>query len=163
MPTGGNAAYTKALQVLDTDMPQYISDNTEDELSHEHFINAYLAFKGAEMVNLDKFRILHGSQATGANKNFPRLTNLKQLTVDTTWWTRYRSGAKILTSATLFSRRFRLSLRASTPPFPAVTPTTPRTAAILFRRSPIRLAFISPLSNKAARAFIHSWRNEPET
>ena len=94
MPTGGNAAYTKALQVLDTDMPQYISDNTEDELSHEHFINAYLAFKGAEMVNLDKFRILHGSQATGANKNFPRLTNLKQLTVDTTWWTRYRSGAK---------------------------------------------------------------------
>jgi hypothetical protein len=93
-PTGGNAAYTKALQFLDSDMPQYIHDNTEDELTHEHFINAYLAFKGVEMVNLDKFRILHGSQATGANKNFPRLTNLKQLTVDTTWWTRYRSRTK---------------------------------------------------------------------
>jgi hypothetical protein len=93
-PTGGNAAYTKALQFLDTDMPQYIHDNTEDELSHEHFINRYLASKGAEPVSLEHFRILHGSQAIGANKNFPRLTNLKQLTVDTTWWTRYRSGTK---------------------------------------------------------------------
>lgn len=92
--TGGNAAYTKALQFLDMDMPQYIDDNTEDELSHEHFINTYLASKGAEMVNLDHFRTLHGSQATGANKNFPRLTNLKQLTVDTTWWTRYRSRTR---------------------------------------------------------------------
>jgi hypothetical protein len=93
-PTGGNAAYTKALQFLDTDMPQYVSDNTEDELTHEHFINAYLESKGAATVSLDKFRILHGSQATGANKNFPRLTNLKQLTVDTSWWTRYRSRTK---------------------------------------------------------------------
>jgi hypothetical protein len=76
------------LQFLDGDMPQYIHDNTEDELTHEHFINAYLESKGTASVNLDKFRILHGSQATGANKNFPRLTNLKQLTVDTTWWTR---------------------------------------------------------------------------
>ena len=93
-PTGGNPAYTKALQFLDSDMPQYIHDNTEDELTHEHFINAYLESKGAATVNLDKFRILHGSQATGANKSFPRLTNLKQLTVDTTWWTRYRSRTK---------------------------------------------------------------------
>ncbi len=75
-------------------MPQYIHDNTEDELSHETFLNTYLAFKGAEMVYLDKFRTLQGSQATGANKTFGRLTNLTQLTVDTTWWTRYRSRTK---------------------------------------------------------------------
>jgi hypothetical protein len=92
--TGGNAAYIKALQVLDTDMPTYIHDNTEDELTHEHFINAYLASKGAATVNLDKFRTVPGSQATGANKHFPRLTNLTKLTVDTTWWTRYRSRNK---------------------------------------------------------------------
>ena len=92
--TGGNAAYIKALQVLDTDMPQYISDNTEDELTHEIFLNTYLAFKGADMVNLDKFRTLPSSQATGSNKNFGRLTNLTRLTVDTTWWTRYRSRTK---------------------------------------------------------------------
>lgn len=93
-PTGGNPVYTAKLQKLDGDMPQYISDNTEDELTHELFINAYLASKGVGEVNLNKFRRLPGSQATGANKNFPRLTNLTQLTVDTTWWTRYRSRTK---------------------------------------------------------------------
>jgi hypothetical protein len=93
-PTGGNPIYTADLQMLDGDMPQYIHDNTEDELTHENFLNAYLESKGAETVNLDKFRTLHGSQATGANKSFPRLTNLTQLTVDTTWWTRYRSRTK---------------------------------------------------------------------
>ena len=75
-------------------MPQYIHDNTEDELTHEVFINAYLASKGADTVNLDKFRTLPSSQATGSNKTFGRLTNLMQLTVDTTWWTRYRSRTK---------------------------------------------------------------------
>jgi hypothetical protein len=93
-PTGGNPIYTADLQMLDGDMPQYIHDNTEDELTHENFLNAYLESKGAKTVNLDKFRTLHGSQATGANKSFPRLTNLTQLTVDTTWWTRYRSRTK---------------------------------------------------------------------
>jgi hypothetical protein len=77
--------------VLDADMSQYIHDNTEDEISHFTFLNAYLASKGANPVNLDKFRTLPGSQATGAQKDKLRLTNLMQLTVDTSWWTRYRS------------------------------------------------------------------------
>jgi hypothetical protein len=89
-PTGGSSAYTTDLTQLDTDMPQYIHDNTEDELSHETFINAYLVSKGAEPVNLDRFRTLPSSKATGANQ-VGRLTNLMQLTVDTSWWTRYRS------------------------------------------------------------------------
>ena len=90
--TGGNSDYTNAILVLDSDMAQYISDNTEDELSHEVFLNAYLASKGADTVNLDAFRTLASSQATGANKGFGRLTNLTQLTVHTDFWTRYRSG-----------------------------------------------------------------------
>jgi len=89
----GSPLYTKALEVLDGDMPQYIHDNTEDELTHEVFINAYLASKGADTVNLDRFRTLPSSKATGANQ-FGRLTNLMQLTIDTTWWTRYRSRTK---------------------------------------------------------------------
>lgn len=93
-PTGGNPAYTAGLQVLDGDMPQYISDNTEDELSHEVFLNAYLAYHNAATVNLDRFRTLPSSQATGSNKTVGRLTNLTRLTVDTTWWTRYRSRNK---------------------------------------------------------------------
>jgi hypothetical protein len=89
--TGGNTAYTNAILQLDGDMNQYISDNTEDELSHEVFLNAYLASKGADTVNLDAFRTLPSSQATGSNKTFGRLTNLTQLTVHTDFWTRYRS------------------------------------------------------------------------
>ena len=71
-------------------MAQYIHDNTEDELTHETFINAFLVSKGAAPVSLDQFRTLPSSKATGANQ-IGRLTTLTQLTVDTTWWTRYRS------------------------------------------------------------------------
>ena len=87
---GGNAAYKLALQNLDSDMPQYISDNTDDEMSHAAFLNAYLMSKGETPVNLDAFRTLPSSQATGA-KQIGRLTNLMNLDVDTSWYTRYRS------------------------------------------------------------------------
>jgi hypothetical protein len=89
----GNPAYTEALGVLDEDMDQYIHDNTDDEITHAAFLNAYLASKGAEPVNLDQFRTLPSNQATGAQQ-IGRLTNLMQLTVDTSWWTRYRSDNK---------------------------------------------------------------------
>ena len=91
--TGGNPLYMQDLLPLDSDMSQYIHDNTEDELTHEVFINEYLASKGAEQVNLDQFRTLPSSKATGANQ-FGRLTNLTQLSVDTSWWMRYRSRSK---------------------------------------------------------------------
>ena len=86
----GSPIYTKALIKLDTDMPQYIHDNTEDEFTHFTFINAYLVAKGADPVDLKRFRNLPSSKATGAQQ-IGRLTNLMQLTVDTSWWTRYRS------------------------------------------------------------------------
>lgn len=91
--TGGNPLYMNGLLPLDSDMSQYIHDNTEDELTHEVFINRYLSSKGAPPVNLDQFRTLPSSKATGANQ-FGRLTNLMQLAVDTSWWTRYRSRHK---------------------------------------------------------------------
>jgi hypothetical protein len=89
----GNSAYTEALAVLDEDMDQYIHDNADDEHSHATFINAYLKANGADPINLDKFRILPSSRATGA-QDIGRLTNLMQLTVDTSWWTRYRSDSE---------------------------------------------------------------------
>src|SRR5260370_26891203 len=76
----GSAPYIAALKVLDGDMDQYIHDNTEDEFTHFTFINAYLVSKGADPVNLDKFRTLPSSKATGAQQ-IGRLTNLIQLTV----------------------------------------------------------------------------------
>jgi hypothetical protein len=89
----GNMPYTAALAVLDEDMDQYIHDNTDDEISHFRFINAYLKAHGAHTVNLDRFRTLPSSRATGAQQ-IKRLTNLMQLTVDTSWFTRYRSDNK---------------------------------------------------------------------
>ena len=93
LPTGGSAAYTAALNNLDADMAQYIHDNTDDEFSHRDFLNAFLAMLGAEPVNFDQFRTLPSSRATGANQ-IGRLTNLMQLTVDTSWYTRYRSSVR---------------------------------------------------------------------
>lgn len=89
----GNKEFTAALKVLDADMDQYVHDNTEDEFTHFTFINAYLEAHGARPVNLDRFRKLPSSRATGAQQ-IGRLTNLMELTVDTSWWTRYRSRAK---------------------------------------------------------------------
>src|SRR6266849_1141218 len=92
---GGNPAYTAALTILDGDMPQYIHDNTDDEISHAAFLQKYLESKGASAVSLESFRHLPTSKAAGANQNFKgdggRLTNLTQLTIDTSFWTRYRS------------------------------------------------------------------------
>jgi len=92
-PTAGSPAYINALSQLDEDMSQYIQDNTDDELTHHQFINAYLASKGADTVNLDHFRVLPSSKATGANQ-IGRITNLMNLSVDTSWYTRYRSDSR---------------------------------------------------------------------
>jgi hypothetical protein len=91
----GNPLYTAALAVLDSDMAQYVHDNTDDEITHHQFLNAYLMSHGAAPANLDPFRTLMGSTATGVNTALigKRLTNLTQLTVDTSWWTRYRDDS----------------------------------------------------------------------
>src|SRR5467141_3246019 len=90
-PSGtGNPDYTNAVKQLDGDMDQYIHDNTEDERTHLTFLNAYLISKGAQPVDLEQFRTLPGSTATGSSGTL-RLTNLTKLTLDTSWWTRYRS------------------------------------------------------------------------
>jgi len=86
--------YVSALRNIDSDMPQYITDNTDDEFSHAAFINAYLEAHGREKVDLDEFRRLPSSKATGA-QNKGRLTNLMNLNVDTSWYTRYRSTSNV--------------------------------------------------------------------
>jgi hypothetical protein len=87
----GNKHYTEKLRKIDPNFPQYIHDNTDDEISHANFINAYLVSRDAESVSLEQFRTLEGSKATGSSGKL-RLTNLMQLTIDSSWWTRYRSS-----------------------------------------------------------------------
>jgi len=92
----GNQQYINALSNLDGDMAQYIADNTDDEFSHMNFLRAYLNSKGAggDQVakTFDGFRNLKSSPL--APNQIGRLTNLMELTVDTSWWTRYRSDSK---------------------------------------------------------------------
>jgi len=156
LPTGGSPLYTNAIARLDSDMAQYIHDNTEDELSHEVFINAYLASKGADAVSLDQFRTLPSSKATGANQ-FGRLTNLTQLSVDTSWWTRYRSRTQNPDFGDTFAQAV---------PTLAVGQHTaiPRADADLsnsnhLKRSPTRRVFTSVPSSREVRACIHRSRN----
>jgi len=132
---GGNPAYIAALSNLDGDMAQYIADNTDDELSHAAFLNAYLISKGEEPVDLDAFRNLPSSQATGA-KNIGRLTNLLKLNVDLSWYTRYRSaknpdfGAKLKGPFTIHNQPAIPLNDNDTPPTQAqpVPPATPQEA-----------------------------------
>ncbi|MGA2695083.1 MAG: ferritin-like domain-containing protein [Terriglobales bacterium] len=88
---GAQNPYQLALQNLDGDGSQYITSNTLDEQSHAAFLNAYLISQGVEPVDLDAFRTLPSSQATGAQQ-IGRLTNIMQLSVDTSWYVRYRSA-----------------------------------------------------------------------
>ena len=111
--SGTQNRYQLALQFLDGDGSQYITSNTLDEVSHATFINAYLESKGADPVNLDKFRNLKGSQATGA-KDIGRLTNLMQLNVDTSWYIRYRSETNPDFGAT-FPQAIKINSRTAIP------------------------------------------------
>src|SRR5947207_2636303 len=91
----GNPAYTEALEVIEDEMRDYIHDNTDDEITHHQFLNAYLVSRGAPPANLNAFRTLMGSTATGVYQPRigHRLTNLTRLTIDTSWWTRYRDDS----------------------------------------------------------------------
>jgi hypothetical protein len=86
-----NPAYSKALLNIDPDMVAYIQQNTNDEFSHQAFLNDFLISQNLEPVDLDAFRNLPSSQATGAEQ-IGRLTNLMNLNVDTSWYLRYRSS-----------------------------------------------------------------------
>jgi hypothetical protein len=123
-------------------MPQYISDNTDDEESHQAFINGYLMSKGQDPVSLDAFRRIPPSAATGGGTT-KRLTNLQSLNVDTSWYLRYRADTNPDFGAT-FGQAVTINNQpaipvsdtetppgttASTPPIPAV-PAQQRMQAI---------------------------------
>jgi hypothetical protein len=144
---GGNPSYIQALQNLDGDMPQYVTDNTDDEVSHAAFLNAYLMSKGAQPVNLDAFRRLPSSKATGA-KNIGRLTNLLRLDVDTSWWTRYRSmqnpdlGATFPQAVNIRNQPAIPLDNTDTPPSGALTATQTRRIQAIANTAAFHFAFI---------------------
>src|SRR5678816_2676643 len=56
----GNKAYAEALEVIEDEMGDYIHDNTDDEITHHQFLNAYLVSRGASPAVLNRFRTLMG-------------------------------------------------------------------------------------------------------
>ena len=133
-PNTGNPSYIAALSNLDSDMPQYISDNTDDEISHAAFINAYLESKGEEPVSFQAFQTIPPSKATGANQNLMRITNLQALNVDTSWYFRYRST----TNPDLGARFPQLLNIANQPAIPiSDTDTDPTALVSLLQSFPI--------------------------
>lgn len=86
-----NPAFNAALTAIDPALPRYICDDRDDERSHANLINAFLVSIGEPPINLDGFRKLPSVAATGAQQ-VGRLTNLTNLTVDTSWYNRYRGA-----------------------------------------------------------------------
>src|SRR6185369_15335842 len=139
-------------QNLDGDMPQYISDNTDDEISHRDFLNAYLKSKGAQPIDFHQFEILQPTKAAGALGN-GRLTNLQKLTVDTSWYFRYRSTQ----NPDLGAKFPQLINIANQPAIPCRAPPGQAPS----RRSPTSRGSISHTSSRADRACIRSWPSRP--
>ncbi len=73
----GNPIFTHQLKRIDRNFSQYIHDTADDEISHQNFLNAYLVRNGAAAVDMEPFRTLPGSTATGSSRKL-RLTNLMQ-------------------------------------------------------------------------------------
>src|SRR5438093_1279693 len=82
--------YMEALETIDEDMPSYITQNTNDEFSHQDFLNAFLVKMHKQPVHLEPFRTLPSSPVAPVQTG--RLTNLMHLNVDTSWYLRYRSS-----------------------------------------------------------------------
>src|SRR5918996_238852 len=86
-----NPSYNKALRRIDRSLIRYVRDDRDDERSHAALINSFLVAIGEEPINLDPFRTLPSVDVRGAEDR-GRLTNLTRLTVDTSWYARYRSA-----------------------------------------------------------------------
>jgi hypothetical protein len=86
-----NPPFMAALNNIDNDMSSYVTQNTADEFSHADFLNAFLMASGRDPVDLDAFRTLPSSDATGS-LGLDRLTSLSNLNVDTSYYLRYRSS-----------------------------------------------------------------------
>ena len=161
--TGLAPLYIGGLQILDGDMPQYIVDNTDDEFSHASFLKNYLESKGASTVDLNKnFANLPPSKVTGVPQT-GRLTNLTQLTVDTSFWTSYRDdtnnpdldpGFKFAQAIPTLAVNKHTAIPRTDKDLVA-DPSQPVASASTPKLSPSPPASISPSSSRVAAAFTH--------
>jgi hypothetical protein len=87
-----NPGFQRGLTNIDQSLVRYNHDIRRDETTNALFINAALKDAGQPPTNLDKFRTLRMPRVQGSNEA-GYLTNLTDLTVDTSWYTKLRSPA----------------------------------------------------------------------
>jgi hypothetical protein len=85
-----NADFRSALKNIDSSLPEYVIGDHEDELSHALFITAFLQNAGVTPVDLSSFYTLPASPAKGVDQSKKHLTSLTSLSIDTSWYLRYR-------------------------------------------------------------------------
>ncbi len=85
-----NEGFNRALSNIDPSLVRYNTDIRRDEGTHAVFINAYLSAVGEQPTDLDPFRTIPMPQVAGADQQ-GHLTNLTSLTVDTSWYLKYRT------------------------------------------------------------------------
>lgn len=90
MTTRSQNNYQLAFQFLHRHGSKSITANAINEIEHLTFLTMCLESEGVEPLDLDEFRILRGSRAPGS-QNIDRLTNLRQLNIDTNWHLRRRT------------------------------------------------------------------------
>ena len=89
----GTDAYTEAVAVLDEDMPQYIHDNTDDEISHATSSTPIWRRTARSRSTWTSSAPCRAARPPAPSR-IGRLTNLMQLTINTSFWTRYRSDSQ---------------------------------------------------------------------
>ena len=149
-----DSGYKEGLVILDGDQPQYIADNTDDEISHAAFLNAYLKSKGEQQVDLKQFARLAPSQVSFVPQT-GRLTNLKQLTAGG----HATAAPPTRISAQPSRTQSPVWTLGCIPQFRETIPNwaTRTTQATMSRRSPLRRDFTSVILNKVARASTRRW------
>ena len=140
MPGGSGSPPTRRARMLDGDMAAV---HPRQHRGRVHPLHVHQRLPDARRAQTrSTSTVPHAAEQQGDRRaeQIGRLTNLMQLTVDTSWWTRYRSRTQEPRPRRHVSaRRSRVWRTASSRPSPAPTPTSRPTTTS--RRSPTRPAF----------------------
>ena len=70
----GNPAYTATLSVLDSDMAQYVHDNTDDEFTHQNFSMRIWPLRGQKQQILSRFALCRAALRQVPAENYESQT-----------------------------------------------------------------------------------------
>lgn len=152
---GAQDPYRLALQSLDDSASHYVTSCTRDEISHSMYLNSYLESEGIDPIDLDRFRILQGSRASGSLR-VGRLTNLMHLNLDITY-TKQHTGESDSAEACSSSKTMRVLNLGSIPAADGDLEDESEVRA-LARTAALHFGFFEGLVTNLYEHFTHSIR-----